>query len=443
MTNLNLSNNAFPNEIDDSSETHRLIPGGAHTYSKGDDQFPYVAPRYLEKGDGATVWDRHGQSFIDWTMGLRSVLLGHNFAPVSEAAIAQIGRGTNFGRPSYIETELAAELVELIPCAEMVKFSKDGSTTTTAAIKLARAFTSRRYVAYCSDNPFFSYDDWFIGTTACNAGVPQEHSDLSLPFSFNDIESLEAQFAAHPNDIAAVILEPCMSEAPKDDFLKKVRALCDREGACMILDEMITGFRWHLSGAQKMYDVTPDLATFGKGMANGFSVSALVGRREIMELGGINHDKLRVFLISTTHGAENHGLAAALASIQFFKANPVVDHIWNIGQQLIDGMNIAAKELGVANSFSAGGFPCRPEYKCLDKDGVPSAGLRTLFLQELVREGVLLNYITPSWSHGDAELNATIEAVRKALVIYAQGLEDGWKNLLIGDPVKPVFRAFN
>lgn len=423
--------------------SHQLIPGGAHTYSKGDDQFPANAPGYLERGEGAWVWDREGQRYLDWTMGLRSMTLGYAYGSVDDAAIAQIRLGSNFGRPSWIETELAQDLVDLIPSAEMVKFAKHGSVVTTAAVKLARAYTDRPYVAFCKDHPFFSFDDWFIGTTAANAGIPEAHYQYSLPFLYNDIGSLEAQFAAHPNQIAAVILEPCTTDAPASGFLDKVRALCTKHGTVMILDEMITGFRWHLCGAQSYFDVAPDLATFGKGMGNGYSVSALVGKREIMELGGIIHDKPRVFLISTTHGAESHCLAAARAAIQVYRTQPVIEHLWKIGEHLIAGLREAAQEAGVGNHFAIIGYPCRPEFVCRDKAGEVSLPLRTLFMQEMIRKGVLLSYIVPSYAHQQEHVDATVDAARHAFSIYARALDDGWERHLEGPPVKPVFRKFN
>lgn len=428
----------------DNWRTHSLIPGGAHTYSKGDDQFPAVAPRYLERGEGAYVWDHLGNRFIDWTMGLRTMTLGYGFGAVDEAAIAQIRKGNNFGRPSMIETELAQEIVDLLPSAEMVKFAKNGSTATTAAVKLARAYTGRPYVAYCIDHPFFSYDDWFIGTTSCNSGALSGATDFSLPFAYNDLGSLETLFQSRPNEIAAVIMEPSTDTAPKDGFLEKVAAQCKSEGALFILDEMITGFRWHLRGAQAFFGVTPDLSIFGKGMANGYSVSALVGRRDILELGGLDHSRQKVFLISTTHGAENAPLAAAQATIKVFREEPVVDHIWDVGRQLIAGLNEAARDARLGESFNAFGYPCRPEYVCRDPEtGEPSLPLRTLFMQEMVREGILLSYLSPSYAHGQRELDATLAAARRAFVTYERALEDGWRKYLDGNPIKPVFRAYN
>lgn len=425
------------------SPTHDLIPGGAHTYSKGDDQFPANAPRYLERGEGVHVWDRDGRKFLDWTMGLRAVGLGYGVKPVIEAAIAQMWKGSNFGRPSYLETELAEDLVGLIPGMEMAKFAKNGSTVTTAAVKLARAYTGRDLVAICADHPFFSYDDWFIGATACDAGIPDAIKALTLKFRYNDIASVERLFREHPGRIACVILEPATTENPRADFLGQLRDLCRAHGAVFVLDEMITGFRFHLNGAQAMFSVTPDLCTFGKGMGNGFSVAVLLGKREIMELGGLFHPGKRVFLISTTHGAENHSLAAARAAIGIFRDNDVISHMWRIGGRVVDGLNALAREKGLERNFLAYGFPCNPYYAVRDRDGAPSLPLRTLFLQELVDRGILMPYIVPSFAHTDDDVTRTLEAAGRAFDVIVRALDDGWEKYLVGPPVKPVFREYN
>ncbi len=423
--------------------THDLVPGGAHTYSKGDDQFPANAPRFLERGEGAYVWDDKGTKFLDWTMGLRSMTLGYGYPGVNEAAIEQIKKGNNFGRPSRIETEAARDLVDLVPSADMVKFAKNGSTVTTAAVKLARSYTGRDKVMFCREHPFFSYDNWFIGTTSFDGGIPEAGREMSVPFHYNDIDSVERAFAANSGQIACLIMEAASSEPPKDDFLRKVQTLCRANGAVFILDEMITGFRWHLNGAQAYFGIEPDLATFGKGIANGFSVSALVGRREIMELGGLFHDKKRVFLISTTHGAENCGLAAMRAALRIYRTEPVIDHIWAIGGQLIAGLNAAAGEAGIGDRFLAFGYPCSPYFTCKDASGKASMEFRTLFVQEMIRAGVLAPYFAPSYSHRAAEVETTVAAARKAFAVYARALSDGWEKYVEGHILKPVFRPYN
>lgn len=422
---------------------HELIPAGAHTYSKGDDQFPENAPGFIARGAGSQVWDVDGNEYLDWGMGLRAVLLGHAYPSVIAAATRELSRGQNFVRPSPLEVELAERLAELIPCAEMVKLAKNGSDVTTAATRLARAATGRDVIAICTDHPFFSVDDWFIGTTPVNAGIPQAVRELTVTFRYNDVQSLQYLFTERGGEIAAVVLEPTSFEAPEPGFLNAVRELCTRYGAVMVFDEMITGFRFDLRGAQHLFGVTPDLATFGKALGNGFSVAALVGRRDIMELGGLKHDAPRVFLLSTTHGGETHGLAAAIAALREYEDCDVASHVERIGASLMEGLAAVADDLGIASHVRGAGAPCSPTLGFFDRTGEPSPDLRTIFMQEMVENGVLMPYIAPSFSHNQAEVDRTLEAARRALAVVRDGLDHGTAELLRGPAVKPVFRKFN
>ena len=422
---------------------HRLIPAGAHTYSKGDDQFPANAPGFIARGLGARVWDPDGNEYVDWGMGLRAVILGHAYPRVIAAAREQLELGSNFVRPSPIEADLAERLVELIPSAEMVKLAKNGSDVTTAAVKLARAASGRDKVAVCAEHPFFSVDDWFIGSTVVGSGVPQAVRDLTVSFHYNDLGSVREMFAANPGQIAAVILEPVAFEKPAGGFLEGLRDICDREGAILIFDEMISGFRFGLRGAQHLYGVTPDLSTFGKGLGNGFAVAALVGRRDIMELGGLRHSKERVFLLSTTHGGETHAIAAALATLAELEDRDVAAALTRTGAALMDGLRSIAADSGIADNVRLYGEPCSPALAFLDRQGVPSMELRTLFMQEMADEGVLIPYIAPSFSHGPEELDRTLAAARRALPVVAEAVDRGVDGLLVGPAVKPVFRRYN
>ena len=430
--------------MNERERIHSLIPGGAHTYSRGDDQYPENAPALLERGEGCYVWDTAGRRYLDYGMALRAVTVGYGYEAIAEAAIEQIRKGNNLTRASKVELDAASLLTDLIPGADMVKFAKNGSTVTTAALKLARAYTGRKKIALCAQHPFFSYDDWFIGTTVMKRWVPDEHSSLSLKFSYNDPGSLEHLFTEYPGEIAAVILEPATLEDPKDGFLHRVRDLCHSHGAVFILDEMITGFRWHLQGAQTKYDIIPDLATFGKGMANGFSVAALTGKREIMSIGGILEEGAeRVFLISTTHGAEMCGLGAFIKTVDVYRESGVIDHLWKYGAALIDGVNEIAKELGIQNEFCFNGFPCSPNYVTKDRQGAVSLPLRTLFHQEMIKEGVLIPWVAISFAHGEQELAYTLNAARRALTVYRQALDEGVASYLVGRAIRPVFRTHN
>lgn len=422
----------------------KAIPGGAHTYSRGYDQYPTNAPQILTRGKGTYIFDPEGKEYLDYGMALRAVNIGYAEDEIDAAAIAQIKNGNNLTRPSTIELEAAELLIDLIDSVDMVKFTKNGSTAVSAAVKLSRAYTGRELVARCAEQPFFSYDDWFIGSTPLTRGIPQETIEKTKMFRYNDIASLEALIALHPGKLACVVLEPAAIEEPKDGYLQKVQALCRANGIVFILDEMITGFRWHMKGAQHLYGVTPDLCTFGKAMANGFAVACIAGRREIMELGSIEFEgRERVFLLSTTHGAEMCGLGAFVATVKFMQQHNVVEHLWDYGRKLIAMMQRKTDEYGVGQNFKVGGIACSPYYLTLDSSGANSLGLRTLFSQEMIRNGVLMPWIALSYRHGETELAVTERALDAAFAVYRKALDEGVEKYLVGPAIKPVFRKHN
>ena len=420
-----------------------LIPGGAHTYAKGDDQFPESMPIYIDRGLGCHTWDVDGNEYIEYAMGLRSVTLGHNFEPVVSAAYKQMLKGTNFGRPNKIELECAETFLEMFENAEMVKFSKNGSDATNGALKIARAYTGRDMVGICAEHPFFSVDDWFICTTPMNSGIPGIMQNLVATFSYNDLKSIEKMFAENPGKIACIIMEPEKYDPPKDDFLNKAKEICHKNGALFILDEMITGFRWHNGGAQKVHNVDPDLSTFGKAMGNGFSISALAGKKEFMDLGGICHNKERVFLMSTTHGAETHALAAAIATMKFYQNNDVTGFLDQQGKKLKEGVNKASRELGIEDKISIIGPNCCSVYTTRDQLGNPSQPFRTLFIQEQMKRGLLMPSSIVSYSHTDKDISDTIERMSDAMLIYKKALNEGVEKYLVGRSVAPVWRKYN
>jgi len=424
-------------------KAHLLIPGGGHTYAKGDDQYPQQAPGFIARGKGCHVWDVDGNEFIEYGMGLRSVTLGHVFAPVLEAAHRQMQLGANFTRPADIEVDAAEALIQLIDGADMVKFAKNGSDITTAAVKLARAYTGRDLIAICGDHPFFSTDDWFIGTTEMNAGIPRSITNLTLKFRYNDIESLRELFDQHPNEIACVIMEPEAAIPPLEGYLRRVKDLCEERGALLIFDETITGFRWHLGGAQKFHGLVPHLSCFGKGMGNGFAIAALAGRREIMQLGGIHHNQARVFLLSTTHGAETHALAASLETLRIYRERNVVEFLWKQGERLRELVNQSIRENHLDGFFEIIGRPCNLVFATRDQKRNPSQAFRTLFMQEMIRRGIIAPSFVVSFSHSDADIERTAEAVYDAHVVYRQALDNGIDKYLEGRPVMPVNRKYN
>lgn len=423
---------------------HKAIPGGAHTYSRGDDQFPANAPSILERGEGAYVFDEEGKRYLDYGMGLRSVNIGYGNKEIADACYQEMLKGNNLTRASITELKAAELLVDLIPSVDMVKFAKHGSTVTSAAMKLARAYTGRKFIAVPFEQPFFSFDDWFIGSTVMNKGVPEETKLLTLKFHYNDMNSLKELFNLYPGQIAAVMMEASTTVEPEGNFLQKVQNLCKMEGTVFIIDEMITGFRWHMKGAQTYFNLSPDLCTFGKAMANGFAVAALGGKREIMELGSILMEgQERVFLTSTTHGAEMSGLGAFIKTMEVLKRDNVVKHFWDYGNKLKDGMNEIASELGISKEFYVEGYSCSPNYVTKDNTGNISLPLRTLFAQEMLSKGVMMPYIAISYAHQQKELEITLDAVQHSLQVYKKALENGIEDYLHSKVIRPVFRKHN
>ena len=426
-----------------AKKAHLMIPAGAHTYSRTDEVFPENAPKVIERSKGVYTWDVEGNRYIDYGMACRSVTVGYDYNRISDAAIKQIHNGNTATKASKIEVEAAETMCNLFPWVDMVKFAKNGSTVTSAAVKLARAYTGKKYVARCSEHSFFSYDDWFIGDTVMNAGIPQEIQNLTLRFSFNDINSVKELFEKYKSEIAALIMEPCDLEEPVDNFLNEVRTLCTEYNVVYILDEMITGFRWDLQGACKYYGVEPDLVTYGKGMANGFSVAALGGKRSIMEMGGLIPGKERVFLISTIHGAEMGSLGAFVETVNVYKELNVTDHIWKIGKRLVKGFEEIAAEFSLQDYFYIQGAYCSPNFVVCDKNKRPSFEYRTVFCQEMVKNGILMPYIAVAYEHTEKEIDITLDAARNAMKVYCNSLNGDVKDFIIGNVIKPVFRKYN
>ncbi|MFE6774542.1 glutamate-1-semialdehyde 2,1-aminomutase [Streptomyces sp. NPDC057702] len=438
---------------------HALIPGGAHTYAKGDDQYPEHLAPVISHGRGAHVWDVDGNRYLEYGSGLRSVSLGHAHPRVTEAVRRELDRGANFVRPSVVELQAAERFLATVPTAEMVKFAKNGSDATTAAVRLARAVTGRPRVALCADHPFFSVDDWFIGTTPMSAGVPTATTDLTVTFPYGDLAATEEMFRRYPGEIACLILEPvgptqpaplprpvagghpAGGDDPTSAYLAGLRALAHRHGCVLVFDEMITGFRWSEAGAQGLYGVSPDLSTFGKALGNGCAVSALAGRRDLMERGGLRHAHDRVFLLSTTHGAETHSLAAAMAVLDTYVEEGITARLHTLGERLAVGVRAAADGAGVGDHVLVRGRASNLVFATLDEHRRPSQPYRTLFLRQLLAGGVLAPSFVVSSALTDTDIDQTVEVVAQACAVYRKALDAGdpthW---LAGRPVKPVFR---
>lgn len=426
------------------AKAHAMIPGGNHTYAKGDDQYPVLSPSHVVRGLGCRVWDVDGNEYIEYGNGNRAVTLGHAFPAVVKAVKAELDRGVNFSRPGAIEVEAAEKFLSFTGAGEMVKFSKDGSDATSGAVKLARAYTGRDLIAICGDHPFFSVDDWFIGSTAIYGGIPDAIRNLTVKFRYNDIDSVKALLAEHPGQIAGFILEAERTEPPKDNFLQELQRLAREAGALFILDEMITGLRWHNKGAQHVYGLDPDLSTWGKALANGFSASALTGKREFMRLGDLEQtEHKRVFLMSTTHGGETHTLAAAIATMKVYESEPVVEHLHRVGDRLRTGFRQAAAKHGLERRLTIAGRESNLLFGTLDPDGKPSQAYRTLFLQETIKRGVIMPSLVVSYAHSDADIDQTVDAIDGAMGVYKRALDQGPEAFLVGRPSEPVYRTYN
>ena len=404
----------------DWRKSEKLIPCGVQTLSKMPSKFVGGAyPIYLEWGKGAYVGDNEGNRFIDYPLGLGAVLLGHGYN--AETLSKTLRDGNLFICPSYKETLLAEKMKELIPCAEMSRFLKTGSEATAAAVKIARAFTGREHVAICG---YHGWHDWYTVSTPKYKGIPKCYANLVHKFEFNNISSLEAIFKKYK--VAAVIMEPCVFEEPRDGFLNKVKQLAHKNGALLIFDEVVTGFRTTDYSCQKMFGVKPDLATFGKAMANGLPISVVCGKSEVMkELEGD-------CFVSSTFGGDLLGINGALETIRVLEDNLAIDNIWYFGEYLKCGYNEIAKTLGVLTECR--GYPNRTFFT------FPTSEHKSLFWQECIQQGVFFgwaNFI--SYSHGEREIAYTLEVCKKALKV----LKDNWDNpskALWGKPATEVFR---
>ena len=410
-----------------------LIPLGTQTFSKAQSQFVQgAAPAFLERGKGSHVWDVDGNRYIDYIMGLGPIILGYNHPPVSEAVSQQMQKGAIFSLAHPLEAEVSELLVELIPCAEMVRFGKNGSDATSGAVRVARAYTGREVVACCG---YHGWQDWYIGATTRNNGVPKAVRELTVPFEYNDIGSLERVFEQHSHNVAAVIMEPVGVIEPQDGFLQDVKEIAHREGALLIFDEVITGFRLALGGAQEYFGVTPDLACLGKAIANGFPLSAIVGRRDVMSL-------FEEVFFSSTFGGETLSLAACAATIKELRERDVIGRLWSQGRRLQDGYNVLAREFGVEAYTACIGLPPHTVMTFKDADGVDSPAQKSLFQQECLKRGILLSVgHNLCYAHSDEDVDYTLRVYRTSLEVLSQAVREGdILERLEGAPVQSVFR---
>ena len=438
------------------------IPGGAHTYSKGRDAFPSNAPEILVRGKGSYLWTPERKKYLDFGMGLKSVVLGYSDSYVNKHVKNALQTGNNLSRPSIYELYAAEELAQLVQGSVMVKFAKNGSNVTTAALKIARAATNRKIIAVPLQQPFFSFDDWFIGTTPVKSGIPEEHSMLTKRFLYGEIQSLRNLFQDFSGEVAAVLMEPAVDLLPcmhgfcsrpeclqtkmtlTREYLQEVRRLCSENGTVLIFDEMRTGFRWALGGAQSLFDVQPDLSTFGKAIANGFSLSALVGKQELMSLGSTDtKGTRRTFLLSSTHGAEITSLEAFRATLRKMQKHNVVDYLWAFGGDLEREIRVAFSDSYWSKFIQLTGPPVALEIQFLSGENWTSEQLKTKFYTLLMDQGILMPTISQSWSHGCKELKKLSTAFDILLTKLTKNKNDSGYFQEQIHTLSPVFREFN
>jgi len=412
----------------------RVIPLGSQTFSKSKTQYPFgVSPYFAVRAKGSRLWDIDGNEYVDFINGLCAVTLGYNDPDVTAAVKAQLEDGIIFSLPHPLETQVAEKIVEMVPCAEMVRFGKNGSDATAGAIRVARAFTGRDHVAACG---YHGWQDWYIGATPRNLGVPQSTRALTHLFAYNDPDSLKKIFDEYQGQVAAVIMEPMNVAEPQNGFLHAVQDLARKHGAVLIFDETITGFRLSAGGAQEFFGVTPDLATFGKGLANGYPVSAVAGRADIMRL-------MEEVFFSFTFGGETLSLAAALATMSKLQREPVVQTLACRGQKIMNGLRPRIERYGAAHFLSVSGHPAWSFLLIKDTPSYSQWTIKTLLLQEMFARGILtLTTHNVSYAHTEDDINRLLAVYDEVLPILVDAVTNNRMDQhLRCQPLQPLFKV--
>ncbi len=428
-----IKNTRYSKSEDMLARAERSIPLGAQTFSKSRTQYPVGAsPFFITHAEGSRVWDVDGNEYVDLNNALAAITLGYNDPDVTKAVKEQLEKGTIFSLSNELEIEVAEKMIEMIPCAEKVRFGKNGSDATAGAIRIARAFTGRDHVLSCG---YHGWQDWYIGATTRNKGVPQATRDLTHLFPYNDIDAAKKLFDQYKDQVAAIIMEPMNVSEPAKGYHEELKALCHKNGALFIFDETVTGFRLANGGAQEYFGVTPDLATFGKGMANGYPISAITGRDDIM------HEMEEIFF-SFTYGGELLSLAAAKAVLNKLQKQPVLKKIANTGIALKEGVTKLIHENGLSDTLSVSGHPGWHFLVVKDHPNADNFKIKTYFMQEMLKQGVLtLGAHSITYAH-------TAEDMQICLAAYKQFLENLAVNLrantidaaLTCEPLRPLFK---
>ncbi len=412
----------------------RVIPLGSQTFSKSKTQYPEgVSPFFMARAKGSSTWDVDGNEYIDFVNGLAAITLGYNDPDVDAAVSEQLQKGVIFSLPDRLEVEVAEKMVEMVPCAEMVRFGKNGSDATSGAIRLARAYTGRDRVAVCG---YHGWQDWFIGSTPRHRGVPATVRELTHTFSYNDAGSLRQVLERFPGNFAAVILEPMNIVEPKAGFLQAVKMLAQEHGALLVFDETITGFRFANGGAQEFFGVMPDLATFGKGLANGYPLSAVVGSEKVMRL-------MEEIFFSFTFGGELLSLAASSATLDKLREQPVVQTLRERGQQLLDGVRGLISEHQIEGIIEISGNPVWTFLKVKGAGEYTEWQLKTLLLQELFARGILMiGSHNLSYAHSREDIEQLLAVYGEVFPLVRTAVRERQvEKLLKTRPLEPLFKV--
>lgn len=415
-------------------EASKIIPLASQTFSKSYLQYTQnQAPLFITHGKGSRVWDVDGNEYTDFINALLPVILGYQYPAVDKAISKQLKKGIIFSLSSPLEYELAQLLTKYIPCAEMVRFGKNGSDVTTGAVRVARAVTGRDRIAVCG---YHGWHDWYIGSTTRHLGVPESTRRLTHVFRYNDIDSLEKIFKQHKGKVAAVIMEPMNFIEPRQGFLQEVKKLTHEQGALLVFDEVITGFRWALGGAQEYFGVTPDLAAFGKSMANGMPISALVGKKEYMET-------VKDIFYSFTQGGEALSLAAAIATIKEIKNKDVLEYIWKLGAYLQQKTGELIKQNNLENIMQISGQPCLSILKIYSTKKYSDLEIKSYLQQEIIQAGFLwFGQHNMSFSHSQKDVAGLLKAYNASFASL-RGLlsSEKLKQNLRGRPIANIFKV--
>ena len=423
----------MPHRVNRSYDLYRraneLIPGGTQLLSRRPTKYANgVSPVYAARAKGARIWDVDGNEYIDWVSGIGAIILGYCDPVVDDAVREQIGKGVATSINSELEVELAEELCRTIPCAEMVRYAKCGGEACAIAVRIARGATGRDKVLFCG---YHGWHDWYLAANlvaeeSLNShlfpgiepiGVPKALAGTALPFPFGDLAALGQLLDDHKGEIAAVIMEPLRSEQPSDGYLAGVRKLCDDHGVVLIFDEVSSGFRFGMQGAQGFVGVTPDMAVFAKSISNGYPMGAVVGRRSVMEPAS------RMF-ISSTYWSDPIGLTASLTTIRELRRRKVSESLWAFGRELQTRLNSVGREAGL--DVKCSGLAVHPHLEFASASPGLKPVLATLFIQEMAKRGChgyASFYLNAA--QGATDLEQTVAAGRETFTILRQAIESG------------------